>query len=268
MPYYRRKPTYKKKPFAKKRRGFGLDFQVGRGVPIVGGTRLRLGTRAVRKIARREIMAQEETKLRTFAISSFPTGTAYNTPLLNDTVYTYCPLSLIPQGDDVTERVGRQIFVRHVRFRIVTAVPSTANVDTTYRMLVIWSEQNYLQTGGVFAPMSSLVKATDLFQDSSIGTGASLHHALFDNKKNFKVICERKFMVKASNATNPSPYEREFNLECPIMQKVTMVLDTIPTLLKDQQLHLVLIPNQVGAATSTTHQPRVTVQAMVTYKDA
>ena len=262
---FKRRSVGGRRPF--KRRGFGLDVALGRNVPLVGGTRLRLGTRAVKRIARREIMKQEETKMATFSMSSYPGGTTFESPLNNNTLYTYSPVHLVDQGDGVNQRVGRTIYLRHLRFRVSVLTPASTNVDYTYRMIVIESEQNYNNPNSIMYPVA-VVGASDLFQQTSISSGASLHHALFDNKKNFRVICERRVTVKASAATSASPQEREWNLECPIMKKVIYTSETIPSLLKDKQYHMVFIPNQVGAASASTHQPRVTVQAIVSYKDS
>lgn len=265
MPYRRKRNVRNVR--RRRRRGFGLDLDLGGNVPLFGGSKLRLGTRAVKKIARREIMNQEETKLITFGQTNFGGGTGSNSPLLNNTVYTYNPVHLISQGVQDYQRTGQQIFIRHIRFRILIDVSTSSSSDYEYRMMVITSERNYNNAGTSMTPQS-LVSASDLFLPNTYGGFSNLHHAMINNKQGNKVLCDRRVTVKATEGTTASPISREFNLECPIFKKVTFLSTTPPSLLKDVQYHLVLIPNVPGSLTSTTHVPKVSVSALVSYKDA
>lgn len=241
----------RRKPVGRRvRRRWYLDASIGKGVPIVGGTGIKMGTNAVKRVVRREIYKQEETKMASFA---GPT-----TSLGNGTIYTLTPLKGIVQGTGASERVGDQIYLRHIKMR--TTLVSTVQGAIRIRVLALWRDDSYVHLN----PYSyqSLIGSTDLFYSTS----ASMTHALINNKLDHQIICDKVFTVPHNGGDSVVKPERTFDVDCSVNKKVTFASDGR---LKDKQLYFVLICSTTGSpqGTSDVFNP-VSTDFLVSYKDS
>lgn len=250
MPYRTFRKTYRRKPLRK--RGFGLDVKVGRNVPFFGGSSLRLGTRAVKRIARREIARQEEVK-------QFPCG-FFADALQHNSVWTFAPTQGITKGVDANQRTGDQIFLKHVTAKMQVgnySVGGIGNGQVKYRVLGMWLDKQYTATNtwnGLFSGVGS----SDVF----IGS-ASLVNALINNKLGAKVICDKIYTVAPSDEGKKVI---NLKLDCPINKKVTYSANG--KYFKDEQLYFVIVPWATMPSATTNYAGQLLVDAIVTYRDA
>ena len=126
-----------------KKRGFQLSAKIGKNVPFIGGSSLRLGTRAnkaVKKVVRRELNKQEEIK------QYYPTS-ATSSALTHNTVYTMSPIQGLAKGTNASDRIADQIFLRKIVITGDLQCSATQSV-ITHRVLVFWNDQQTSTTWG------------------------------------------------------------------------------------------------------------------------
>lgn len=230
------------------RKRWYFDATIGKNVPLIGGTGIRMGTNGVKKIVRRELGRQEETKI-------FTTGDLLNTGLKENTLYTLSPLT-ITTGTGLNQRIGSQIYLRHIKLRM-NITNTTAQPQVQFRVMVVWSDSQYLLDWTTYAGVG--LGSSELFYTSNNYTTA-----LINNKLNTKVICDRLFTVNTDVAS--AVVRRTFSMDCPIYQRITYLGSN--NLIKDQQLYVVIIPTTPAGVTGTTSIGSFTAQALVTYKDS
>lgn len=237
-----------KKAGTKAKRGWYLDARIGKNVPILGGTGIRLGKRAVQKIARREVMKAEETKI-------FNTTMISSTVLTHNTFYTLSPIQGITIGTSDSTRVGQSIFIRHIKVA-GNIFNAAGQAEVTFRIVTLWTDEQYLQ-GWAFT--AGQIQVGSLFYGSNDGTTA-----LFNNKLGNTVICDRKITVKQQYSG--SLVKKHFEYDCPIFQRVQY--NSGSALLNKKQLYVVVIPYTPGGASGSTAVGSFEIQAITTYKDA
>lgn len=230
------------------RRRFYFDARIGKNVPIIGGTGIRFGKRAMRKVARSEIMRNEETKI-------WATTEIASNVLTQNTMYTLSPIQGLIQGVAENQRVGQQVFMRHLKIR-GSITNNVATPSVYYRVLVCWLDEQFVQgwafvTGQINQPL--------LFYGSG-----NLTTALLNNKTGAKVICDRYYYNVAQYSGN---YKiRKFSIDCPLFEKVTF--NTTGVLLNQKQLYVVIIPFTPGGINDTTAVGELRVSSILSYKDA
>lgn len=242
--------TYNRKPLRK--RGFGLDVKVGRNVPFFGGSSLRLGTRAVKRIARREIARQEEVKQQTFGL--------FRDTLIHNTLYTMAPTQAIAKGVDANQRTGDQIFLKHVAMKLGIGNYSAGGVgtgQTKYRVLGMWLDKQCTAVNPATTLWSG-VGASDLLHGS-----ANNVNAMINNKLGAKIICDRVYTIAPSAEGNRLA---QVKIDCPINRKVTYTSNGV--YFKDEQLYFVVIPWATNPTATTNYAGQLLVDGIVTYRDA
>jgi hypothetical protein len=242
----------------KRRRGFGIDFKAGRNVPFIGGSSLRIGTRAVKKIARREIGRAEETKVQTHSLF----GNAFK----GSTLYTLCPLQLISQGSDAHQRVGRSIYLRHLTLKgcnYPALLSSGSYAPTTFRVMGLWLSKRYLNGGTAIKYNEGGVGSSDLFFSGGI-TGMT--QALIDNRLDADVVFDRRFVINPIGATvsRCSP----FTIDYPVFKKVTYEDASVPGYLTEKQFYVVVMADAPTVATGALVNCYQELNIVVTFKDA
>lgn len=244
-----RKNTKQIKPKGRFRKRWYIDARVGKNVPIIGGSGIRLGTRGVKKIVRREISRAEETKI-------FATNDLKSTGLLMNTLYTLSPLT-ITGGTGSNQRIGKDIYLRHLKVRLAIQNTTTQN-QVQYRVMVLWSDSQYILDWTTYAGVG--IGSSDIFYGSNNYTGA-----LIDNKRNVKIICDKLYTVTAP--VSGTLVKKNFSFDCPLFQKVTFI-NAANNILKDMQLYVVVIPTTPAGTSGVTAVGDFSAQALLTYKDA
>lgn len=216
----------------------------------LGSGQVRLSSRGLKSVVKREINKSEETKVYT-------TGSISSTLLKHNTIYTLQPTQFITQGTDYVNRTGNTIFLRHVKLKGLVS-PGTANY-ITYRVMGIWSESQYI--GASFA-FNSGVGVTDLFHSANFYT-----YALVNPKLPSTVIYDKLHTVKNTITGVESTFPLELDL--PIMRKMIYQPGSgLTKLFKDKQLYIIIIPYVAGGTSGTTNVGAWDLQATCTFKDA
>ena len=232
-----------------KKRGFQFQASIGKGVPFIGGSSIRLGTRAnaVKKIVRRELNKNEETKI-------WATSDLKSTGLLQNTLYTISPM-VVAVGTGVNQRIGTQIFVRHLKVRLAISNTNTQS-SIQFRILTLWSDKQYALDWTAYG---AALGSTDIFYPSNNYTGA-----LINNKLDTRIICDKIYTVKTD--ISGQLIKKNYSYDCPIMKKVTYL--GANNLVKDSQLYIVIIPTTPLGVNGVTAVGDISAQALLTYKDA
>lgn len=241
-------PAYRKKNL--KKRGFQFSASVGRNVPFIGGSSIRLGTRAnkaVKKVVRRELLKQEETK------QYYPTSVT-SSALTHNTLYTMSPIQGLAKGTASNERVADQIYLRKL---VITGdlQNSGAQSNVLHRILVLWTDQQTATTWG----FNSVFGSSNIFY-----TTTNYAFAMINNKLNNTIICDRT--VKAEADIGSSIKSKQFKIVCPIFKKIQWQFSS--TYLKERQLYVVVIPHVPGGSTGVTVAGTANYNALLTYTDA
>lgn len=246
---YRRRFAQPKKRFNK--RGFGVDLQVGRNVPFVGGSKLRIGTRAVKKVVRRELNKREETKI-------FSGSTVVNSLIEGQPLTAAIP-QFIAEGVDENQRTGRKVFLRHLTLKGY----AFSNQPVLFRVLVWWSEKTYAITASNPMFPNCLVNPTDIFLPSS----GSYVRGLINNKLGNQIICDKIISVNPTISSQST--DKSFKYDCSIMQNLQYLSASVPSNFSDKQLYVTLIPHSsTSAGSSSPINGGIAMNYLVSYKDA
>lgn len=191
---YRRKPVNKRR---NKKRWY-LDATIGRNVPIIGGTGLRMGTqRAVQRQVKRQILKTEETKKLVTVIGSPALG--------HNTIYT-AQLNNIPQGTSSTTRVGDSVFYCGVN---VKAHLTTNVTNSLWRIYIIRHRDSFGPS--VLNTIGSGIGSSLMFRNGDTSPWSYI------NSDDVTVVCSKTLKVD-SKFSGELPY-REFRMNCRIMKK-------------------------------------------------
>lgn len=263
MPYNRRYRRRVVRKNQRKRKRWYFDARIGKNVPIIGGTGVRLGTRnMVRRIARSEIAKQEEVKQQYQQWLTSDAVTPVDYRFLDNTIYTFSPPQMISNGVLADQRVGDQIYYKHLltRLSISTSAPSMH-----IRMVVLWSEADMATLTTSNPRVLPGLGQADLFYPTNSG----LVDALWNNKLEHSVVCERKFVF-----INPNPGQyvaKTYTVDCAINSKVTYKSNN-NRLFKDKQLYVILICDIPEVASGTNlSNPKVAqfnIAFLNTYRDS
>lgn len=233
-----------------KRRGFQFSATVGRNVPFIGGSSVRLGTRAnkaVKKVVRRELNKQEEIK------QYYPTS-ASSSALTHNTVYTLSPIQGLTTGTSANNRVADQIFLRKLVINGDIQCSATQSI-VVHRVLVLWTDQQTATTWG----FNSVFGTTNIFYATT-----NYAYAMINNKLNNTIICDRTITAKADIGSEIK--STPFKIVCPIFKKIKWQSGSI--YLKDKQLYVVVIPHVAGGSSGVTVAGTANYNTLLTYTDA
>lgn len=262
MAYRRKRQRRARRPQNKfKRRGFGLDVNLGKNVPFLGGSTMRLGTRNVRRMVRREIMKSEETKIRADDI----TITASGGGLKNNTFYSIAPTRWITKGTNDYERTGEKIFLKHLTLRLQL---QSVYYPTEVRIMGILHEKNVnpqASGNGLYQTLGS----NDLFY----GTNGYYTHAFINNKLGATLLCDKliHFGNPNTNSGTRVPDLKTITLDCPINKQMQYAPGDASNGFNDMQFYWVIVcsaPDFPPYAVTSTVVTTGTAQTIVTYKDA
>lgn len=192
--------VYNRKKNPVKRKRWYFDARIGKNVPILGGTGIRLGNRAVKRIVKREVMKSEETKkvVSNYTLSGGTHANLYTTQLSN-----------LSQGNTGTTRVGDKVF--YCGFIVKGFItPSTSITNSLWRLYIIQHRDSY--TGVANAWNGSTAAGTSmLFRGGIVDPTAIL------NTDDVKVLCQRT--INLSQKFSGEVQEKFFKMNCRIMKQ-------------------------------------------------
>lgn len=186
-----------------------LDARIGRNVPIVGGTGLRIGTRAnkkptlntVKRIARREALKTEETKQ---TVITYPRTSMYHA-----TVYSSI-LNFIETGANADQKTGDRVFYCGYNIRLLIHAQDTNSVPTFWRILVVKLRDKYTTVTANAFNGATGVGASTLFRNSNVTPIGLI------NTDNCDVLCSR--VVKFTPDYTGQKMKNVIKMNCKLMK--------------------------------------------------
>ena len=214
MAFYKRRAPKTRRGLAKKglRKRWYLDATIGKNVPIIGGTGLRMGTGMVKRAVRQELARRQDTKI-------LAGHQAFTGSLGMDTIYTVSPCQAIVQGTDKNQRVGNEIFLRYIRLHGLLGNSSTVP-ETRYRVMCIATNKTYTGSTPYDWTGAGAVSASWITDGLFIRpSGTLLYNALIDNQNtNFQVLLDKKIIVRSDVASMTKTVP--FDVSCKVMKRV------------------------------------------------
>jgi hypothetical protein len=255
---YRRK-TYGKN---KKQKRWYFDATIGKNVPIIGGTGLRMGTgalgkrslaAAVKTIVRRGI---EATHYKIF------NGNTSNTTLQHSTLYTMNLMGNIPRGDNWDNRNGDIIHISCIELNLKLIANGTNNLpnDILVKYWVIRDEDEYLNASDA---ISSGVGSNKFINSPLYAT-----EGIWDTKK-VSVVTSGVHTFKSTsvslvggNYVSPAQTKTEKVLICP---NAKYVYETQTNFGKNPNYYLVVTASSPNAITNLCY---IFVDGMIKFKNS
>lgn len=264
MVYSRRRRVFRKRPSRLKKR-WTLSAQIGKNVPIVGGTGLRLSSRSLKNVVTQVIKKTGESKI----YINKPTAQAnVSTGLLHNTIYTFNPLQGIALGTGERNRVGDSIFVKFIKLRYATQCTAAAPCQK-YRVMVIKSDEKFNVPPTAFGSGFGL---SDLFWPDGGGNYSLETIRCLKNLKDASitsVLYDRIHDVNFHSYDNgPNTIQgKAWDVTIPVNKKVSY--DNVNSnYLKGDNYYVITIPWIGGGSTGSTQATYTEVQCMVTYIDS
>jgi hypothetical protein len=229
----------------KLRKRWYFDATIGKSVPLLGGTGIRMGTGMVKRAVRQELARRQDTKI--LAGHQVMSGS-----LKMDTFYTVSPYQLLTQGTDKNQRVGNEIFLRYIRLRGL--IGNSSNMpEVKYRVLCVAS--NKLYTGSTPQNWNGVgsVSASWIPDQLFLPGYGVLYNALIDNQNtNHVVLVDKKLTIRSdtagATAGSVSVKTIPFDVTCKIMKRVVFA-QSGAGLLRNWNYYMVVIPYSPGQAT-------------------
>lgn len=230
-----------------------VDASLPKSVPIIGGASFRAGSGLIKRMVKREVQNQEESKYLIFSGSS--------QTLTHDNVTTVAPWQTAPlQGVAVNQRVGTDIYVKNILLSM--NILNIAGVFAKIRVLGVWLDKQIPLTPAVGLLHGPAVGVNDLFFTTTLG----YTHGLINNKLDHTIICDKTYTIKPDYTGEVK--NQLIRVNCPINKKVVYTGVAAPQFFKDKQLYFVFIPYTPNGTVGTTQVLQVSTDVMMTYKDS
>lgn len=257
---YRRK-TFRKRPSTRLKKRWTLSAQVGKNVPIIGGTGLRLSSRSLKNVVTQVMNKTGESKI--YIYNAYKDITDANPA--HNTIYTHAPLQSMALGTGERNRIGDSIFCKFIKLRYSFQANQTLST-TKLRVIVIRSDRQSPTPPNRFGSAFGL---NDLFYADNDGNypvetirgllnlkDANINAVLYDKVH----TCSYQGPQLGAN----SVAGKTFDVTIPVNKKLTYDTSGYQ---KGDQYYVITIPWIGGGATGTTLMPYVECQSMVTYLD-
>lgn len=237
---FRRKVKTRRNPKRRLRKRWHVGFNVGRNVPIVGGSSFSMGSgNFVKRLVRREMLKQQDVK-QAAGSQFYQTGTD---PLKHDTIHCCSPIMTITQGVNSWQRVGSEAFIRYMK---IHGILGTGEAEVRYRVMCVATTKVY--NPATVEPQNWAGIAQSFITDGLFipATSTQLYSRLV-NKQNtdFVVIHDKKYICRNDRVgvleTVP------FDDTCKIMRKVEFSSTAIGPL-KTWNYYVMIIPYCAGKA--------------------
>lgn len=217
MPYYK-KPIYAKKHNYRGKRlqkRWYFDATIGKNVPIIGGTGLRMGSGPLQKRSLNALVKQAVTATlpQKHKVIDAVTAAKY----AHQTNYTFNPLGNIPVGTGEQQRLATEIRVKYIKLRICLQNDTTLGAPAQNfpkQVRILWVRSDEQVMGGLDTFGSGLGNSA-LWQP-----GFSLPFNAFIDSDRCTVLADK--IVKLPNptiadaATLLQQTSVVFDFDCPI----------------------------------------------------
>lgn len=241
-------PRIKVRPNKKGKRWY-IDASLPKSVPFIGGSSFKAGSGTmVKRMVQNELKKTQETKINKVSYQS--------SVLTMNTLYCIAPIQDIAVGTAVNQRVGNQISVKHMRYRV--SLNNATLTQVKFRLITVWIPHNTTISSGTFA---GAIGTTELFYTT--GSDNGIIFSLYNNKLPHTVICDKIITVNADYSGQSKTITKNF--DCPINKKITYKPSS--TLLTDWNLYTVVIPYSPGATPAVTQIGYINIDSITTFTD-
>lgn len=238
----------RKKTFRKKNWFPSIGVELGRNVPIVGGSKFRINK--VRKLIKSEMNRQEETKQMVYSLGS---GT-----FLHNKIYSYIPYVNLPTQEQIK---GSQCYLKNFVFRFS---PVTTRTDVYIRVLGVWSPKSLeiVDPPITITSVGSLHSFMD-YNDIFLQTAGYIANSMINNKTPSKIVFDKTYRLGRDNGNDA----KRITCTVPVNRKVTWANNKL--VLNDMNFSWVLVGYAPGLAVDafTENLCSFYCDSLVTYKD-
>jgi len=257
-----RKKTYGK---SKKQKRWYFDATIGKNVPIIGGTGLRMGTGALGK---RSLTAAVKTIVRKGIEATHYKifdGNTSNVTLQHSTLNTLNLLGNIPRGDNWNNRNGDIIHISCIEIYLSMIANTTNSLpnDIKVKYWVIRDEDEYLNASDAIG--------SGVGSNKFINSPLYATEGLWDTKK-VSVVASGVHLFKSTSLTvsggtyvTPAQTKTERLLICPNSK---FVYETQTNFGKNPNYYLVVVASTPNGILGTTNLCYLSVDGMVKFKNS
>lgn len=200
---YRRYRGQKRRRGAKRR--WYAQATIGKGVPFIGGTGFRIGTRGLKTIMRRQALKSEETKENPNTVNTLNA--------MHFTHYTL-PVCAIGQGTSSSSRVGDKVFLcsLNLKLSIVASVPYSI-----WRIIIVKTRNSYPAL--TVTSWGTGMGTSDLYRVGN-GDPTSIY-----NSDKVNIVAHRTCRLNAKFSGDVST--QQCKLSVPVMQSYQFKTDSV-----------------------------------------
>lgn len=242
MVFVKRRAPARPKRRLKKR--WYLDASIGKNVPLIGGTGLRMGSGLIKRQIRQELARQQDNK----QVAGHQPYENLITHLGMDTLYVSSPVQNMVEGTSNSNRTGSEVFLRYSKVKGLLGNKSTL-AEVRYRLMCVASSKPYSAT--TTTPQSWGGISAQFITDGLFNSGYQvLYNATINNtNSNFKVLEDKKIVIRPtiSGSVKTVPFE----MTCKHMKKVTYSGTTSQSVLRGWNYYFIIIPYSAGLATAS-----------------
>lgn len=249
MVYVRKNKSVKKGSKVSKNKRWFFDATIGKNVPIIGGTGLRMGS----GLAKRSLMVQP-TMNKQKIISGGSTAT-----MKHNTLYTLNPLGNITIGSGDNARLTNSIFVKNVVLKMNVNDNGAGSLVNSkiYRALWVLLDQEYLSGSDA---LGAGVGSTDLFVQGASYTPLS---AIDHNR--CKILYDETFTMNPTISTGQMCQFHNFTLP---YGKIFKYSTPTSNYSNQGNLYFVIVGYETGATAGVTNVLAVDFECTVNFTDA
>lgn len=231
---FKRRVNTRRHPQRKLRKRWHIGFNVGRNVPVVGGSSFSMGSgNFVKRMIRTELLKHQDVKQ--WADSQPYQATISS--LKHDTIVCSSPIMGLTQGVGNSQRVGNEIFLRYIK---IHGLLGTTLPEVRYRVMCV-------ATTKVYNPATTTPAAWGGIAQQFITDGLwvpTTTTPLFQrliNKQNtdFVVLHDKKYTIRPdiSGTAKTVPFDDT----CKVMKKVEFTSTTLGPL-RTWNYYVMIIP--------------------------
>lgn len=229
------------------RKRWYFDATIGKSVPIIGGTGLRMGSGPLTK--RSINTAVKSAMINTLAKKTKVINPTTFVPLNHDTWHTLNPLGNIPIAVGEASRLSTDIHVKQIKFTAVVAnllgLPTASRTQAIYvRAILVRSEVDAIAGIDTFA---SGLGGTNLLVNGQNSTQLGML-----DKDKCTVLADQTFRVPQSTVDG-CPSTLKFDFNCPLQNfpfKYESLTSNYSSVNKN--VYLVLAPYLLGPSIGTS----------------
>lgn len=230
---YKRRVNTRRHPKRRLRKRWHVGLNVGRGVPIIGGTTFSAGSgNFVKRMVRSELLRHQDVK-QWADTQLMQSGSSLN----HDTIYVASPIMGLTQGVGSSQRIGNEIFLRYIK---IHGLLGTTLPEARYRVMCVASTRVYnpaTTTPAFWGGVAGSFLSDNFFVPAN---NTPLFQRLV-NKQNtdFVVLHDKKYTIRPDIANAPKTVP--FDDTCKVMKKVEFTSTSVGPL-RTWNYYVLIIP--------------------------